>query len=363
MRISKPSFKIKKAREICFSSDSKFLYSIGSRLNAFSLEERKEVYSEKLIKHDIYISINQNDKLLCIKNTNGELVTCLANGGDIQNKTGRIKHYNEGEEIYFSQCNNFLIDMSWSGAIQIYNAKTLEIEFKIEAPADYMITSSSFNKVDNSYVIYYQARDKERSPPFITVLSEEAILSNDVTWSTQKNWFLKYVFGFAKWSEQKLILLEKTSSLSLMSINPEGNKLAIIYISKFKKLESFHSLAIIDLLSGEIEREKELFPYMTQINGISWSPDSRFAFISTDFLPDDSNLTFYERYDKYHPHSTCKIHIVNTETININKSIPFPEARKVIFSNDSQYVAIASTIKGLVLHRSHVNDYFGVDLL
>ncbi len=346
MIIKKPSFRIKKAREICFSSDSKTLYSIGSRMNAFSVENRKETYSEKLIANEIYLALNPDNSRLCIKNTNGELVVWNTKERIHYDETGNNKFYNEGTHIHYSSCGNYLIDCNWDGEIQVYSSIDLEIQFIIKPPGSYMLTNVNYNHSNMTYILCYEGKFDEKKPTFIAVLKETDILSNRVDLDYKNH----HVF-------------QKSFKISQLAINSVDNKLAVITAPKEGKLAALHTLEVINLDNRKVEMETPLFPYMTYINGLVWSEWSNHILITTNYLPEDPELSFTERYEKYPPEITSNIHVFDCSLQKIVSSKVFSGARSIVFSPCKQFIAFGSDAKGVVIHKIHINEFLDFELV
>lgn len=117
------SLKLPSSYEFALSRSQRFVAALGRRVVLADVPGRKRLAAWNPIKHPSHATFSNSETLLALKSTSGEIVVLALPSGEVV--TRHIAKVDEGAEIHFSKCDNYLVDGSWSGSLRVRHASNL----------------------------------------------------------------------------------------------------------------------------------------------------------------------------------------------------------------------------------------------
>lgn len=142
-----PSFKLKKSRYTCVSRSGTRVAQITSRIVIWDVVSRSPLLQFKTLKSPSSLAWSQDERILAVKNTNGELAFYDAQTGAALSATGHFGYRREGGRPAFTG-DGLLMDGDWNGVLRMTDPlSAAEIEKK-DFGSGYMFGQVCANSTD-----------------------------------------------------------------------------------------------------------------------------------------------------------------------------------------------------------------------
>lgn len=115
-----PSFKLKKSRYTCVSRSGARVAQITSQIVIWDVASRNPMLQIKTLRNRSYLAWSPDERILAVKNTNGELVFHDAQSGVALSATGPFRYRREGGAPAFT-ADGLLMDGDWNGVLRVTN--------------------------------------------------------------------------------------------------------------------------------------------------------------------------------------------------------------------------------------------------
>ena len=124
MIVPKPSLRLRKSPLVVFSPSGKYLAQVTVRVIVWDLQAQRVASQFKQLSNESYLCFSPDDRVLAVKNTNGELAFCDPLSGALLSRTGRYGGYREGCRPAMSADGTHLIDGDWNGVLRLVDARS-----------------------------------------------------------------------------------------------------------------------------------------------------------------------------------------------------------------------------------------------
>ena len=153
------TLKLPGTYELALSRSQRLVAAIGRQVVIADLATRSRVVTLKPIKHPSHGAFSCSERLLALKATSGEMVILSIPEGEVlAHRPARI---DEGAEIFFSDCDKYLIDGSWSGSIRIWDVSSLRVVVEHKHPGE-MIESVSCDSQRANWLFAHAPKTRAR---------------------------------------------------------------------------------------------------------------------------------------------------------------------------------------------------------
>ncbi len=142
-----PSFKLKKSRFTCVSRSGARVAQITSRIVIWDVVSRNPLLQFKTLKNPSGLAWSQDERVMAVKNTNGELVFYDAQCGVALSATGPFRYYREGGRPAFTG-DGLLLDGDWSGVLRMMDPSSAAEIARKEFGFGYMFGQVCANSTD-----------------------------------------------------------------------------------------------------------------------------------------------------------------------------------------------------------------------
>lgn len=164
MKIKKPSFKLKNSDHVYISPSGRYLAQkagSGSRVTVWDIAERKIISAFKAIPNEDTLCFSPDEKILAVKNKNGEIAFCDPLIGSIISKSPKNKHHGIGCQPCFSYDGDFLVDGDWDGNLMVWDIRNGSLIY-CKSYKNHMIHDIRYSKKTNSYYAVVYPKHNER---------------------------------------------------------------------------------------------------------------------------------------------------------------------------------------------------------
>lgn len=150
-----PKFELPSSVVLAKSGSGHWCAAAGRKTTLGNLRTRTKGNSAFLLPNTSHLAFSPNEELLITKNTSGELVLVAVPGLEII--ATRKGVYEEGSEIHFSACGEYLVDGSWWGRLAVSRVADLGIERAWNYDGE-MLASVSFDESRSSCLVAHQPK-------------------------------------------------------------------------------------------------------------------------------------------------------------------------------------------------------------
>jgi WD40 repeat protein len=287
-------FKLLRSYKVQFSRTGSILVSLSRDVVVWDVERRAKRYRAHPFSHPMNCSVHPNETEIVVKNTAGTIALLDAQDGMLICFLDSAKG-NEGSNIVYSSCGEYVVDGSWSGQLTVRSAKSGKVSFQKTFPGE-MITKVIRSDHDGMWYIVHRpkaiARDLPSGPAYVSIWAWPFVSPGD---------FLRPL----------------KANINGLAVSPDGRSIGFI---------EYESISIMDLAE---KRFVASIPYQYGGTGfgMNWSPDSReFATVQ------ENSLVFYDAF-----------------TFAKKKSIDLQFASDIAYSPNSSQIALGSWEAGLLI--------------
>lgn len=285
-----PLIKIKSAcHEVIKSNDGRYLVSIGDRsVILWDANSRKEITKFKQIKNPSHASFSNDGKKLIVKSTIGQYGLFNLSSLELEKEFHTTE--NEGNNLFFSPDDNYIVDADWSGNVILIDLHEDTYDI-IKKYKNYMITQ--INKINSQEFQFVFHAKCSRKSGFV----EDNVIVLEWQYPFNENEPIERTIDY--------------KNIDFFKYSPKNN-----YCSVISNSEIFiHSVNLKHL----IYRMKLDYPKY-----LSWSMDEKYIAV------------VYSGNTK----------IIQISDFSVVKDIPMEYACFAEFTYDSEYIILGSWEKG-----------------
>jgi WD40 repeat protein len=279
-----------------FSRTGSLLVTLSRDIVVWDVERRAKHYRVHPFAHPSDCSIHPDETRIVVKNTAGKIALLDAQDGALICFLDSVKG-NEGSNILYSSCGEYVVDGSWGGHLTVRSATSGSVVFQKTFPGE-MITKIAHSSHNDTWFVVHQptaiSDDQSPAPAYISV------------WG----WPMDAPVDFLKSSE---------NCINAISVSPDGRHLCVV---------GHASIAVMNLAE---KRFVGSVPYNFGGTGFvtNWSPDSR-------------EIASVQR-------NSCVFH--DASTMEKLKSIELQYASDIAYSPDGNLLALGSWEAGMLITR------------
>lgn len=282
-----------------FSQTGSLLVTLSKDIVVWDVERRAKRYRVHPFSHPSECSIHPDETRIVVKNTAGQIALLDAQDGRLVRLLDSANG-NEGSNILYSLCGEYVVDGSWNGQLTVRSATSGDIVFQKTFPGE-MITKIAHSGRDDRWFVVHQPKavleNLAPAPAYISV------------W----NWPLASPVDF---------LHSPGNCINALSISPDGRNISIV---------SHDSISVIDLAE---KRSVGAAPFIFGGTAfvVSWSPDSReIATVQRN------SFVFFD-----------------ASTVKKSKTIELQFASDIAYSPDGTQLALGAWTAGALVEREIV---------
>jgi WD40 repeat protein len=155
---------LKKCYDVVFSGSGSLLVSLSRDVVAWDVLGRVKRFRSHPLSHPSSCAIHPDEQSIVIKNTTGSIAIIDSCDGAIV-RIFNSKVRNEGSNILYSSCGDYIVDGSWNGEIMVRSAATGNVAFHREFPGE-MITRVTRSAGCDRWYFLHQPKSISRDLPF-----------------------------------------------------------------------------------------------------------------------------------------------------------------------------------------------------
>lgn len=279
-----------------FSNTGSLLLTLSRDIVVWDVGRRAKRYRVHPFSHPSDSSIHPNEEQIVIKNTAGQIALIAAEDGMLIRLLESAKE-NEGSNILYSSCGEYVVDGSWNGHLTVRSATSGKVVFQKEFSGEMIIKITRSSGGDRWFVVHQPkatSRESSLDPAYITI------------WA----WPFTSPVGLVRPTE---------NSINAISVSPDNRHICIVGNS---------SMSVMELAEKRIVCSA---PYNYGGTGFvaTWSPDSKeIATVQQD------SFIFYD-----------------ASTLELRRSIEVQFASDIAYSPDGKQLALGSWKSGLLIDR------------
>jgi WD40 repeat protein len=321
-----PSFKLRKSSLVSFSASGRLLAQITMRVVIWDTANRSLIAQYNVIKHASHLCFSPNEKVLAVKNTNGEIVFCDPISGKILSATGKFAYYREGRRPAFTSNGEHLIDGDWNGVLRLIavaGAKEVEVH---DFSSGYMFGPIEAHTASATFVAALNAKSSTRGGSKLLLYREGQPLDRPTRIHP---------------SDSRLSLDGGWRRIKMMALHPSGKSVALGLDSRTPDEPDLIALVALD---GSSTKCIELESRSHNAYGLAWSQPGIVCFTVHEnaWRQGMSSLEYRALKDQnIYEH----VHLYSDTSLLPLAEWPWKGARGVAFSPDGSALAIASSGK------------------
>lgn len=297
MKHTKP-LKLLRSYRAQFSRTGSLLVTLSRDIVVWDVERRAKRYRAHPFSHPSHCSIHPNETQIVVKNTSGTIALLDAQDGMLVRLLDPAKG-NEGSNIAYSSCGEYIVDGSWNGQLTVRSATSGKVSFQKTFPGE-MIKKIVHSDHDGRWFVVHQPKST----------------SHDLTKA------LPYVSIWAWPFDSPVDILRPSANfINEIAASPDGRSLGIV---------GHDLISVMDLAE---KRFVGSVPFHHGGTGfaMNWSPDSQeFATIQKN------SVVFYD-----------------AATLLQRRSIDLQFASDIAYSPDGSLVALGSWEAGVLIEREN----------
>jgi WD40 repeat protein len=288
--------KLQRCYELAFSKSGNLLLTLARDVVGWNVLERSKRFRSHLLSHPASCAVHPDESKFVVKNTSGKIVVLDAQDGGLLQILDDAKD-NEGSNIVYSACGDFVVDGSWNGTLTVRSSTTGKACFQQAFPNE-MITRIARVDTTNEWFVVHKPKigkgDKPAAPAYVSI------------W----NWPL---------TEPKALIQVADDEINGITISPDASRICLICYGSIITVdtESKKTIAVAPCVYGG-----------TQF-AAAWSPDSQeIATVQRH------SFVFY-----------------SSKTLERRRTVDMQYASDVAYTPDGRHMALGSWECGLLVER------------
>lgn len=297
MKQTKP-LKLQCSYTAKFSRTGSLLVTLSRDIVVWDVERRAKQYRVHPFSHPSDCSIHPDETRIVVKNTAGKIALLDTQDGALICFLDSVKG-NEGSNILYSSCGEYVVDGSWSGHLTVRSSTSGDVVFLKTFPGE-MITKIARSSHNDTWFVVHQpkaiSQDQSPAPAYISI------------WA----WPMEAPIDFLQSPE---------NCINAISVSPDGRHICVV---------GHHSISVINLAE---KRFVGSVPYVFGGTGFvaNWAPDSReLASVQKN------SCVFYD-----------------ASTLEKLKSIELQYASDIAYSPDGNLLALGGWESGILITREN----------
>jgi hypothetical protein len=294
MKQIKP-LKLLRSYKANFSRTGSFLVTLSGDVVVWDVERRAKRYRVHPFSHPCDCSIHPDETRIVVKNTAGRIALLHAQDGAVVcflDSTG-----NQGSNILYSSCGEYVVDGSWCGHFTVRSATSGEVVFQKIFPGEMILKIARSNDHDTWFVAHQPIAISQNSSPAPAYIS---------VWA----WPFSVPTDFLKPSENRI---------NGFAVSPDGLRICVV---------GNDTISVMELAE---KRHVASAPYNFGGAGfaMNWSPDSQ-EIASVQM----NSCVFYD-----------------PSTLEKRRSIELQYASDIAYSPDGNLLALGAWDAGVLVMR------------
>jgi|GEM_PF-2686978 len=322
-RILKPSFRLKSAHTVVFSSCGNYLAHLQdyARITLWDIKERDVIAKYKLIKNESYIGFSVDSSKMYCKNSNGELVFFETLTGKVISETGEFKMSRLGGCAQFMS-DDRLIDGDSNGQIIVWNTDDSSVKSSIEYE-NHMIRGVKGLSGKYYVALVYPKHDEKSSGCRLMKFNEPVNLKK---------------FELIKPNDESHRYLDNWKDISKFCFSTKFND---IFLILDKENQSSHQVLVQQNLQSNQSCSRLLDNPDEHVWSISTNDKYIFVVVWTNLYKKGMNHKEYQELIAKTP-ETKHIHIFEINGLKRVAKIYWPDVYSLTFHPNNRGVAIAA---------------------
>jgi WD40 repeat protein len=289
--------KLQRCYELAFSSTGSLLVTLSRDVVAWDVQRRTKQFRVHPFSHPSHCSIHPEETAIVVKNTTGQIALIAPQDGALVRMLDATKE-NEGSNIMYSRCGEYVVDGSWGGQLTVRSATTGNISFQKVFPGEMIKRITRTVRGDKWFVVHQPkavAHDIPPAPAYISV------------WS----------WPFTSPAD---ILTSPESKIDTVAVSPDETRICLI---------GYDSISIIRLADNQFVASAQYTYSGTQVVA-RCSPDSQeIATVQRD------SFVFYA-----------------ASAMEKRQTIELQYASDIAYAPDGRLLALGSWSSGMLMERS-----------
>lgn len=157
--------------ELVVSRRGTYVLAVGKTVVVANLRSGERCLSSRALANPAHAAFNEDETRLAVRNTLGDVLTLDLADGRVLARC-RAKSREEGAEVHYSPCSDFIVEATWNGVVRVRRSDTLALVEAFTFPGE-MITRVSRTADGSRWLFAHQpvTRDGENwsPPPYLTL--------------------------------------------------------------------------------------------------------------------------------------------------------------------------------------------------
>jgi WD40 repeat protein len=177
VRLTAPSFKLRKSSTIVFSGSGRYLGQIGKRVFVWDTVRRELASDFKVISNESGLAVSRDEAIVAVKATSGEIVFVDLVTGNPISRTGKYRGRQEGPAPLFLSEAPLLLDGDWSGMLRLFDPSSARAISSSGLDGNYMITRIAGCAARRRFAVAANAKHDQRGGDRLLLYDEPIDLS------------------------------------------------------------------------------------------------------------------------------------------------------------------------------------------